>query len=558
MSGLTRAPEFLFGAALGSVSFMATGLVIHISSGDDKHTEVLTDERIRIGSCDECDLRLRMSDLPRRPDQDRAVMSLSRSNGHYRVADFDDSLQLIHNGQPLTADSVINDGDEVVIHSSELALQFFLLRSLPAVVSRPAHETHVAPFIEAAAIESAATARRDDAIVFLREFTRELVREIKISTKLITLAMAIILVGGVLYIGFALFKELRNSRRVIDNQAGQLKAMQDQFAKNNQQLSDITKTNNEIRNSLSLAVKLRNDYGNGVCLIAGSFYFVEAGTGRPLRYPESQTTESGGAVSSAGEQIALTPEGKGPLAEYEFVGSGFYVGGGYVMTNRHIAQPWLADERAQSLSSMVRGQPRLKKLMAYFPDHPQAYALKYRQSSQRDDLAVVALDVKELPGDIPALPLETDSDAVAVGKMVVMMGYPSGPDRLLALLDDSESRGIQQRYASLDSLLGFLAESKRIQPLTTQGNITDLNTRRISYDARTAEGGSGAPLFGPTGRVIGVNFAVFTENQGSNLAVPIPSAISLLERAGWQVPPEGEKQSEASPNATSVHPAPTK
>ena len=43
---------------------------------------------------------------------------------------------------------------------------------------------------------------------------------------------------------------------------------------------------------------------------------------------------------------------------------------------------------------------------------------------------------------------ETDPDAVAVGKSVVMMGYPSGPDRLLALLDDAESRGIQQRYTA--------------------------------------------------------------------------------------------------------------
>ena len=534
---------------------MASGLVIHISSGDDKHTEVLTDERIRIGSCDDCDLRLRMSDLPRRPDTNRAVLSLARTNGHYHVTDFDASLELSHNGRPLTADSIITDGDEVLIKPSELALQFFLLRSLPAVVSPVAHETHVAPFIEAAAIESAATARRDDAKVFLREFTRELVREIKTSTKLITLAMALLLVGGTLYIGFALFKELRTSRRVIDDQGKQLGAMQAEFAKNNKQLSDITKTNNEIRNSLSLAVKLRNDYGSGVCLIAGSFYFVESGTGRPLRYPESQTTESGSAVPSAGEQIALTPEGKGPLAEYEFVGSGFYVGGGFVMTNRHIAQPWQADERAQSLSSMVRGQPRLKKLMAYFPDHPQAYPLKFKQSSQRDDLAVCLLDVKDMPLDIPALPLEVDSDAVAVGKMVVMMGYPSGPDRLLALLDDSESRGIQQRYASLDSLLGYLAESKRIQPLTTQGNITDLNTRRISYDARTAEGGSGAPLFGPSGRVIGVNFAVFTENTGSNLAVPIPSAINLLERAGWKVPAVGEAQNEGTAaNAGTVHP----
>lgn len=515
---------------------MATGLVIHISSGEDKHTEVLTDELIRIGSCDDCDLRLRMSDLPKRPESNGVVLSLARTNGHYRVTDFDKSMELIHNGKPMEADSIIGAGDEIHIEPSKLSLQFFPLRSLPAVVTPDVHETHVAPFIEQAAIESAATARRDDAKVFLREFTRELVREINPSTKLITLAMAIFLVGGILYIGFALFKEIQTSRRIIDEQRAQLGAMKDQFTKNNQQLTEITKANKEIRDSLSLAVKLRSDFGNGVCLIAGSFYFVEAGTGRPLREPEAQTTESGSTVQAGTDQVALTPEGKGPIAEYEFVGSGFYVGGGYVMTNRHIVQPWLADERAQSLGNVVRGQPRVKKLMAYFPDHPQAYPLKFKQASSRDDLAVCSLDVKDLPTDIPALPLESDSGAVAVGKTVVMMGYPSGPDRLLALLDDSESRGIQQRYGSLDSLLNYLAESKRIQPLTTQGNITDLNTRRIAYDARTAEGGSGAPLFGPSGRVIGVNFAVFTENQGSNFAVPIQSASTLLERAGWVAP----------------------
>src|SRR4030095_16165653 len=207
-------------------------------------------------------------------------------------------------------------------------------------------------------------------------------------------------------------------------------------------------------------------------------------------------------------------EGKGAIAEYGFVGSGFYVGKGYVVTNRHIAQPWLADDRAQSLSSAVRGQPRLKKLVAYFPEHAQPFALKVKQAGRQEDVAVCALAPKDVPTDIPELLLETESDSAAVGKPVVMMGYPSGPDRLLAQLDDAVARDIQQRYGgSLDSLLGYLAEKKLVQPLMTQGNITALDGRRIAYDARTAEGGSGAPLFGPSGRVIGVNFALFTDNQ---------------------------------------------
>jgi S1-C subfamily serine protease len=249
-------------------------------------------------------------------------------------------------------------------------------------------------------------------------------------------------------------------------------------------------------------------------------------------------SESGATLQSSGEPTTLTPEGKGAVAEFEFVGSGFYVGDGFVMTNRHIAQPWLADDRAQSLSSTVRGQPRLKKLSAYFPDHAQPLPLKFKSAGGREDLALCMLDTKDIPPDIPALPLETDQNAVAVGKTVVMMGYPSGPDRLLALLDDAESRNVQQRYGSLDAILGYLAETKRIQPATTQGNITDLDVRRIAYDARTAEGGSGAPLFGPTGRVIGVNFAVFTENQASNFAVPVQYAITLLQRGGWTLPSE--------------------
>lgn len=530
---------------------MATGLVIHINSGKDKHTEVLTDEHIRIGSRDDCDLRLRLSSLPKSTSADGVVLELARSNGFYRVIGFDESLALTRNGSPLETNDEIQDGDEVGIQESDLTLQFFPIRSLPAVINQPVHESHVAPFIEQAALESAATARRDDAKVFLREFTRELVKEINTSTKLITLTIAVALVGGILYIGFLLFREMQRSRRLIDDQRAQLASMKDQVVKTNSTLTDLDRSNKEIRDSLSLAVKLRGDFGSGVSLISGSFYYVEPGTGRPLRYPEEQINDSGAGAQSS-EPTALTPEGKGAIAEYEFIGTGFYVGDGFIVTNRHIVQPWLADDRAQSLGSSVRGQPRLKKLNAYFPEHRQPIPLKLKLAATRDDLAVCVFDTKELPDNIPLLPLETDKDAVAVGKTVVMMGYPSGTDRLMALLDDAESREIQQRYGgSIDALLGHLAQSRRIQPQTTQGAITDLEVRRIAYDARTSEGGSGAPVFGPTGRVIGVNFAVFTGGQASNLAVPIQFGIALLERAGWPSPPpkdNKEPESSATPS----------
>src|SRR5829696_6621942 len=529
---------------------MATGLVIHISSGEDRHTEILSDDNLRIGACETCDLRLRSSSLPK-DAANIVLLELSRKNGSYRVTGFDPAVSLTQNGQPVDSGNEIRDGDEFRIGDSEVVLHFFPVRDLPAVVPQAPRETHVAPFIEAAAIESAATARRDDAKVFLREFTRELVREITPSTKLVALTIALALVGGMLYLGFAMYKELQRSRRLIAEQGEQLGQMKDQVSKTNQQIVNIDESNKQIQYSLSLAVKLRAEYGSGVCLIAGSYYYVEAGTGRPLRYAEAQLNDSGGAVQS-GAPDALTPEGNAAIAEYEFVGSGFHVGQGFVVTNRHIVQPWIADDRVQSIGASLNAQPRLRRLIAYFPGIPQAIQLEFKGASQRDDLAVCSLTLPEVPQTIPVLPLETDPDAVAVGKTVVMMGYPSGPDRLLALLDEAESRGIQQRYGTPMAQLAYLAETKRIQPLTTQGNITDLDVRRIVYDARTAEGGSGAPLFGPSGRVIGVNFAVFTENQASNFAVPIRFSLGLLERAGWEAPVKEESETAGQ---SSGHPA---
>jgi len=532
---------------------MATGLVIHISSGEDRHTEILSDDNIRIGTSETCDVRLRSSSLPKNATN-TVLLELTRKNVSYRVADFDQSVSITQNGEPVSVGNEIRDGDEFRIDGSDILLHFFPVRELPAVLPQTPRETHVAPFIEAAAIESAATARRDDAKVFLREFTRELVREINPSTKLVALAIAIALVGGMLYLGFAMYKELQRSRRLIAEQGEQLGKMRDQVSKTNEQIVSIDESNKQIQYSLSLAVKLRAEYGSGVCLIAGSYYFVEAGTGRPLRYAEAQLSDSGSAVQSGG-QDALTPEGNAAIAEYEFVGSGFHVGQGYVLTNRHIAQPWIADDRAQSIAGGLNAQPRLRKLIAYFPNIPQAISLKFKGAAQRDDLAVCSLDIPEVPETIPILPLEADSDAVAVGKTVVMMGYPSGPDRLLALLDDAESRGIQQRYGTPMAQLAYLAETKRIQPLTTQGSITDLDVRRIVYDARTAEGGSGAPLFGPSGRVIGVNFAVFTENQASNFAVPIRFGLPLLQRSGWEAPAKETKEPETA--GQTAHPEKT-
>jgi len=527
------------------------GLVIHVSSLNDRSTEVVMREIIRIGACEDCDVKIR---LPQGATSAGPVIELARKNGIYRIASIDPNLEVKLNGRAIKPEKGIHDGDEIWIGPSGPSIHFFPIASTPALVPGRRDGAHVAPFIEQAAMEASATARRDDAKIFLREFTRELVREINPSTKIIAFAILILAVVGGLYIGFAQFNEARRGRQTIAEQQAQLVAQQEQLKRANEQLGKVIESTNRIQNTIAMGEMLRATFGDGVCLIYGSFNYVESGTGRPLRYPETQINESGSTVSNANEEPVLTPEGHGAIAEFPFVGTGFHVGEGFVLTNRHVTQPWEADERAQSLNSSVRGVPRLRKFMAYFPGNTQAIALKVKQTTKSEDVGVCTIDAKDLPPKLPVLPLEKDPGSVAVGKLVVTMGYPSGPDRLLALLDESEARAIQQRYGSVEAQLSYLAEKKLVQPLTTQGNITDLKARRIVYDARTGEGGSGAPLFGPSGRVIGLTFAIFTENAASNFAVPIRYGITLLEKAGWTGPPNSEAEQKAEAAANQPNP----
>lgn len=529
---------------------MPGGIVIHIESGRDKHTEVLSHERIRIGSGEGCELRLRASALPAPSD---LVLELEKQNGSYRVAGFDPTFSLTHNGDPLRAGSEIGDGDEVRVRGGDLALQFFPVRALPALVERRRADVHVAPFIESAALESAATERRDDAKVFLREFTRELVREINTSTKIAILVIASALVGGVLYLGLAANRELQRSRDLINKQNEQLAAMEQRMGDTQKQFAEVDERNQGIINSLSLAPQIRSAYGGGVGLLTGSYILVEAGTGRPMRYPEFKVTEGEEAAPepTAG-QPSLTAEGAGEPFEREFAGTAFHVGKGYVITNRHLTtEPWKADPSTELLTTGdVKVQFRITRLAVYFPGHKQPFPLRVKQTSQREDLAVCMIEGRELPADLPVLPVDKDSDASGIGKSIVMLSYPTSEDRILATLPEAESIQIQQRYgSSLSSILNHLAARNFIRPLLSQGSITDFEGNRIVYEANSAEGASGAPLFGQSGRVIAVNFGMFTQMQNVNFASPIRYAVPLLERAGWSL---DEPSTDANSNSNSA------
>jgi len=521
------------------------GIIVHIEVGSEKSTEVFSQERLSIGSDETCDLQIQTTQIA----TPGVWLEFEDTDGVFRLTKFALDLVLTINGSPIRRYIAVTDGDVIKIEDTEIAFSFFAPSNKPSLIRTNRELPHVAQFIESAALDAATSPKRDDAKAFLREFSRELMREVGWTTKAIILVLAIGFITGVLYLGYAVSRELRENREQAQRQSNIIQKLEEQLGVTNNQLGDLEKANSDIIKTVSLAQNLRVDYGSGVCLIVGVYDLVDRSNGRVLRYPDPQSlrpnpyepgaTEEAGPQKTPAAQQGLTTEGNGSPVEYDFIGTGFHVGGGYIVTNKHVLQPWTEDDLVKQMIRDSNGRARIKRLVIYFPNYPQPFPLKVRELGGKEDVAVASIDAAQLPADVPALPLEMDTEASTIGKTVVTMGYPSGPDRLLAMVDDDEAKSINQRFGnSRQNLINFLAQSRKIVPLTTQGAITDLDARRIVHDAKTAEGGSGAPLFGQTGKVIGVNFGVFTENTAANMAVPIRFAIDLLKKGGWKSPEE--------------------
>jgi hypothetical protein len=527
---------------------MAVGVIIHISVGSEKSTEYFSQDRLSIGADETCDLQIQTSQI----ESTGVWVELEDTEGVYRITRFDPSLTFTLNDKPIRRFIAVTDGDILKIDDTDVALSFFSVTAKASLIKANREKRPIAQFIEEAALDAAASPKRDEAKAFLREFVRELSREVSWTSKLIMLVLAVGFITGVLYIGYAVNRELRESREQAERQSDIIRRLENTLGQASDQIGELDKTNRDIIKTVSLAQNLRVDYGNGVCLIVGVYDLVDRNNGKVLRYPDPQayaaspyepTPSEDASASTPQTPTLLTTEGGGSPVEYDFIGTGFHVGGGYIVTNRHVLQPWTEDDLVKQMIRDNSGRARVKRLVVYFPNLPQPFPLKTREVGSREDLAVASIDASLLPADFPSLPLDVDTDAATVGKTVVTMGYPSGPDRLLAMVDDDEAKSINQRFGnSRQNLINFLAQSKKIVPLTTQGAITDLDARRIVHDAKTAEGGSGAPLFGQTGKVIGVNFGVFTENTASNMAVPIRFAVDLLKRAGWRSPTEIQEE----------------
>ena len=166
------------------------------------------------------------------------------------------------------------------------------------------------------------------------------------------------------------------------------------------------------------------------------------------------------------------------------LGSGVIISAnGYILTNNHVV------EEAEELKVLLNDD---RELIA-----------KVIGTDPKTDIAIIKIDA----GNLPAATL-SDSDKLRVGDVVFAIGNPLGVGQTVTM-------GIVS------------AKSRRVGILDEVAGYEDF----IQTDAAINRGNSGGALIDTKGRVVGINSAIISNNQGSigiGFAIPINLARSIL------------------------------
>jgi S1-C subfamily serine protease len=353
-------------------------------------------------------------------------------------------------------------------------------------------------------------------LAFTTTFARDLLTHATLTLKIGFPVVVAILAFGAAYLGGWIGGQSR-TQRLLDQQLGEIRkllegARQAAAKVNNEEIERLraemqarTKLVDEWAARDAALQRILREYSRGVCLLHGIFTFTveHNGVPEPIR-------------GADGEVLSL-----------EYVGSGFLVSAeGQVITNRHVAEPWWRNATASRFLEMGL-QPRFLRLEAVFPERPPQPVDPASIRLAADEVDVAVLRVTVTAG-VPVLPLSEAAVDRYRGGRVVLLGYPTGINALLARAEPDLVERVLAAAKDTTTLIAELAKTGAITPVITQGALNEVQERRLVYDAETTSGGSGGPVFAADGTVIGVNFAVTVDFDGSNFGVPIGFARALL------------------------------
>jgi len=272
--------------------------------------------------------------------------------------------------------------------------------------------------------------------------------------------------------------------------------------------------------------------GPSVIFIQGSYGFVDPATGRPLRYFYGQGERP---LRLPDGRTTVTTGGDGPLVQIFYTGTAFVVReDGLMVTNRHVASPWEFEANAKFTLNAGFAADR-RRFIGYLPGVEEPVDLELVAASDDADIALLRLlqpdpaTSARLPVPVPP-PLAIAELEPDLGDEVVVMGYPTGVEALLARADAQFAEGLLSRGPVTFWEVGkALSVGGYIEPLHTQGIVGQATDAMIVYDADTTSGGSGGPVVALDGTVVAVNTAVLSQFAGSNLGVPARHVLALLE-----------------------------
>jgi len=258
-----------------------------------------------------------------------------------------------------------------------------------------------------------------------------------------------------------------------------------------------------------------------VVFIQGS-WGLEDPTGRPLRYA-AVGPDGIPLVGPTGPEVTL--EGDGPPVEILYTGTAFVVtADGYLLTNRHVALPWDYGSPPESLGEH-KLVPVMRRFIGYLPGIDEPFDVEFVRASNALDVALLRCE----PVDAEIRPLELVEASPVPGDEVIVMGYPTGIQALLARAgEEAVQKILDSGQLDFWQVVRALSEDGLIEPLATVGVVGQVTASSVVYDAETTYGGSGGPVLNLDGQVLAVNAAILAQFDGSNMGVPADEALRLL------------------------------